>query len=140
MHFIHRIGSWLRFWLSISIFYGLPTFGQEIMWVKHYPLQKEDGIRSITQDEFGDMYVVGSTNRGVVSSGGDIYNRGMVIKLNPDGDTIFIRYLEYGVIYSAAIDRNGIVRLNYVSNSLQTSGFMRHILVQMTQEGFIFRH
>lgn len=118
------------------LFSSGPSFSQQIIWSKLYPLPKADYINCIVQDSDHFMYAGGDTERNWVHAGGGIYyNRAMIIKLDPNGDTVFVKDLGIpGKVFSMAIDPYGNIRAN-ISHFLSYST----LFISMTPDGLIFK-
>jgi hypothetical protein len=129
------------FWqlVTASLFNVLPSEAQQIQWARHYPLPKEDGIRSIAKDTEGNMYVGGSTDRNRPPQPSNVYNNGFVMKLDEQGDTLYTRELGYGTVFSLVVDPFEIVRINFFAESENPYFNWMLILIKMTQEGFLFQ-
>ena len=123
---------------GVLFYFSFDIMGQQIQWAKVYPLEKRDAIYCITQDQFGDLYAGGSTERNIPGSPFTVYNTAFIIKLTTEGDTIFTKELGYGTVFSMAVDYEGNVRLNILSESINVFVNRLMILMKMSPEGFIF--
>lgn len=114
--------------------------GQQIIWAKVYPLAKDDLIRSIAKDNFGNMYAAGRTGRAVYNPTPDLNQQGFLMKIDSNGDTLFTQYFgQYGEIFSLVVGPNNVVRINYVTTSFVPGQDQRLILIQMSEQGFVFK-
>jgi hypothetical protein len=117
---------------------GLPAVAQQILWARNYPLPQTDYIFCIAKDTLGNMYAGGSTYRNRILIGATAYDKAMVIKIDPQGDTIFAKDLGVqGRVHSIAVDLSGIVRMN-ITQEIVYNGSYHTLFLSMTPEGFIF--
>jgi len=124
------------FFLLLTI--GLEGFPQQILWTKLYQLPKADDIRFITQDQEGNMYAGGRTDRNTLGPPG-AYEPSILYKLTPDGDTLYSKYLGYyGYAQTAICDFNGNLKIGITQQGPGLTGGYT-ILLQMTPDGFIFK-
>ena len=125
--------------LVFSLLLCFRLLAQDIVWEKRIKLKKEDEIFCMTQDQDGNIYLGGRTARGGFQLFGDFFYRTFIIKLGPDGDSIYTRDLgDYGRVYSMTCDPNNILRINTGHYYLEAFGYPP-ILLRMTPDGFVFK-
>ena len=144
MLFISRAGLRPGLWLfttllGIVLYCAQQANGQQIQWAKLYPLPKQDDIRCIARDSEGNMYAGGRTQRNFENPTPDFFQRGFLMKLNQNGDTLYTRYFEPGTIYSIAVDHFGNIRVNILEEAQQSIHNNLLVLQQMTPDGFVFK-
>ena len=125
---------WLAF--LVSCLSTNSARGQQIHWVKLYPLEKADQINCITRDE-NFLYAGGYTYRNAIYFNTTPYHKAIVVKLDLNGDTIFIKDLGIpGEVTCMALDPYGNLRVNVRKNSWELNYPMS---LSMTPNGFIFK-
>jgi hypothetical protein len=112
--------------------------GQSIPWVKKHRVFETDMMFSMVKGLDNEIFAGGSSHR-FPNFGYNIYNKGFLMKIDQNGDSIFTREFPYGTIYSMAIDHYGDVRINFLTESLTESVHRRLVLIRMTRDGFIYR-
>lgn len=126
--------GWLLAAFSLLWFTSQVT-GQQIQWAKLYPLPKEDNVNCITKDQDGYMYAGGTTARNRIFVTNGVYrNKALFIKLDEYGDTLFIKDLGIGTIYSMTVDPFGMIRVNIAGQLLLTTLFLT-----VTQDGIVLQ-
>lgn len=126
--------------LLFGLLFGLNAFGQEIVWEKRIALKKDDQITCMAQDRDGNIYLGGSTMRGGLKVIGAEYYRAFVLKLSPEGDTIYSRILqEYGKVLSMVQDKYEVLHLNIKKYSNEPLYSEAWVLLKMSTDGFVFR-
>ena len=119
---------------------GIIAESQEIVWEKRIPLKKDDQIFCMAKDTDGNIYLGGNTMRSGVRFIATDYYRALLVKLNPEGDTIYTRILpEYGSVLSIVQDKFNVMHINVKKYSLEPSYSEAWVLLKMSSDGFIFR-
>ena len=126
---------------SFWILFPLSSEAQQILWAKTYPLPLRDAVFSIAQDASGYLYVGGSTARNpYISYSGTPYDKALITKLYPDGDTVFVKDLGIaGNVLSLAVDHYGMIMANVRQNHTNAQFQYHTYYVWMTPDGFIFK-
>lgn len=129
--------NWYQsFLVPVCYFILFPNIclAQQVQWVNVYPLPKQDKINCIVKDS-NHLYAGGYTYRNAILND---YYKAMLIKLNINGDTVFVKDLGFtGHVTCMAIDPLGNLKLIVKATSWIT--FDYQISISMTSEGFIFR-
>jgi hypothetical protein len=131
--------SHLFFWAGLAfIFFFHPAPGQQLIWAKLYSLPKEDQISCITQDSYGDIYAGGLSYQGAVFPGNR--TRAMLYKLNPDGDTLYGKWVGVlGSVMAIAEHPSGFMMACIEKRGSSWTDPSQTHIIYMTYEGFIFK-
>lgn len=130
-----------NFWMIailLSSILSSRLFAQQVKWAKVYPLEKMDKISCVVRDEF-NIYAGGYTYRNAFYFNTTPYYKAILIKLDLNGDTIFIK--DFGVsgeVMSMAVDPYGIIRANVKQYYFGLNGY-NTFLFQIHPEGFILK-
>jgi hypothetical protein len=131
--------SRLALWASLAfVFIFHLASGQQMQWAKLYTLPERDQISCITQDSYGDIYAGGLTHKGAVFPGNR--PRAMLYKLNPDGDTLFGKWVGVlGSVMAIAEHPSGFMMACVEKRGSSWTDPSQTHIIYMTYEGFIFR-
>lgn len=131
--------SRLPLWAGLAfVFIFHLASGQQMQWAKLYTLPEEDQISCITQDSYGDIYAGGLTHQGAVFPGNR--PRAMLYKLNPDGDTLFGKWVGVlGSVMAIAEHPSGFMMACVKKRGSSWTDPSQTHIIYLTFEGFIFR-
>lgn len=113
------------------------AFSQDIVWEKRIALKKKDEIFCMTKDQLGNIYLGGWTWRGGVSIGLNVWPQTFLIKLDENGDTLYVKELDdFGRLHAMIVDHFEVVHI-FMIRELPT-GFYQLNYYKMTESGFLF--
>ena len=134
-----KLWSKLLLMAGVLALFTLKIFGQQIQWAKRYALPKPDAIFCVAKDSSGNIYAGGSTDRNIPGTPWTVYHMGFLMKLTPNGDTLFTQEIGYGTIFSMVVDFEENIRINLFSESKNPFFDKLLILIKMQPDGFVLR-